>query len=407
MRALAIVGSAGGGDEPAVAAALTLAARAAGETVAVFVAAPTGRRAARGIDLLAEASGAELPAALEGDGVPLVAARHAGVALDPDALAARAHAAASPGSLLVVATSGGLLAPLGARYAVRDLVRELDPAVVVAARAGAGLINETLLTLEAVRGAGLRVAAVVVTGWGDAPGRVLLDERALLTDLVHAPLMTLTEAAAAGGPESLAAAAASWPVVDWADAAVPLPAGGGEAPAVIRVTLEPYRAWEPRPLGDPRATPRPEIMQAMLEIVGAEGPMRASRAYALYNRSAGGRKLTTVARAPLSSAIYWLAREGRVVLTRSDDIPWQGDDLVRLPDTAPVDVRELGPRTLEEVPLDEIAELIRRLRSTRGAADSVSLKRAVLGSYGLMRLTARADEYLGLALDLSAEPEAP
>ena len=128
--------------------------------------------------------------------------------------------------------------------------------------------------------------------------------------------------------------------------------------------------------------------------------MRASRAYALYNRASGGRKLTSVARAPLSSAVYWLAQERRIVLTRRDEIPWQDDDLIRLPDTAAVRVRELGPRTLEEVPLDEIAELVKRLRAARGIEDPTEMKRAILSAYGLSRLTSRADEYLGLALDL-------
>jgi hypothetical protein len=139
-------------------------------------------------------------------------------------------------------------------------------------------------------------------------------------------------------------------------------------------------------------------MEAMLEIIAAEGPMRATRAYAVYNRASGGKKLTTTARAPLSSAVYWLAQERKIALTRRDEIPWQDDDLVRMPDTPAVRVRELGPRTLEEVPLDEIAELMRRLRDSRGVRGDAELKRAVLATYGLVRLTTRADEYLGLAL---------
>jgi hypothetical protein len=152
-------------------------------------------------------------------------------------------------------------------------------------------------------------------------------------------------------------------------------------------------------VGDPRETPRPRIMEVVEAIVAAEGPMRASRAYALYNRAAGGKKLTTIARAPLSSAAYWLAREEKLVLTPADAIPWQGDDLLRTPATPPVHVRELGPRTLEEVPLDEVAELMRRLQAN-GASGEAALKRGVLAAYGLVRLTTRADEYLGLALGL-------
>jgi hypothetical protein len=129
-------------------------------------------------------------------------------------------------------------------------------------------------------------------------------------------------------------------------------------------------------------------MEVMLEIIAAEGPMLANRAYALYNRASGGKKLTTIARAPLSSAIYWLAQQRDIAME---------DEVVRMPDQPAVRVRELGPRTLEEVPLDEIAELMRRLRDA-GARDEAGLKRGVLQAYGLIRLTTRADEYLGQAL---------
>ena len=199
-----------------------------------------------------------------------------------------------------------------------------------------------------------------------------------------------------------------WDAAGWLDTTPPRPRAEVVAPtdgapaSRGEIALDPYRAWDPQPAGDPRETPRPRIMAAIHAIVEAEGPMRASRAYALYNRAAGGKKLTTIARAPLSSAAYWLAREEKLVLTASDAIPWQEDDLLRTPDTPAVHVRELGPRTLEEVPLDEIAELMRRLSGT-GLAGDAALKRGVLQAYGLVRLTTRADEYLGRALALLAE----
>jgi hypothetical protein len=59
-------------------------------------------------------------------------------------------------------------------------------------------------------------------------------------------------------------------------------------------------------------------------------------------------------------------------------------------------VRTLGPRTLDEVPLDEIAALMRALREA-GAGE---LRRTTLDAYGLRRMTARADELLGLAEEL-------
>src|SRR4051794_2902951 len=307
---------------------------------------------------------------------PLVAAKLAGAALDPEALLDEARRTGDGAELLVVTTSGGLMAPITERYSNRDFARELALPVVLAATAGEGMTAQALLALDSALGNGLPVAAIVIAGWPDPPTRVLLEERTLLEQMANVPVLT---------------DASSAPIDDWTAA----------TDRAAQVRLESYTPWEAHPVGDPRAAPRASIMAAMLEIVGAEGPMTATRAYALYNRASGGRKLTSVARAPLSSSIYWLAQERKVVLARKDDIPWQDDDVVRMPDSPAVRVRELGPRTLEEVPLDEIAELVRRLRAAGAARDSDGAKRSVLNAYGLVRLTSRADEYLGLALGLA------
>jgi hypothetical protein len=303
---------------------------------------------------------------------------------------------------------GGMLAAITSRYTARDLAAELQLPVVLAVRATPDATNLVRLSVAAARAGRLTIPAVVLTGWPDPPSRVQLDERRLLAETAGVPLHELPES-----PGARADAIRDWPVDEWirarppeppAPAARPAPAAvqspatpmAPPAPTAADLALEPYTAWPSRPTGDPRSTPRPRIMEAMLEIVAAEGPMRASRAYALYNRSSGGKKLTTIARAPLSSAMHWLAQERRITMVRRDEVPWQDDDLVRMPDQPAVRVRELGPRTLEEVPLDEIAELMRRL----GTSDEAALKRGVLQAYGLVRLTQRADEYLGLAVGL-------
>ena len=139
----------------------------------------------------------------------------------------------------------------------------------------------------------------------------------------------------------------------------------------------------------------------MLEIVAAEGPMRASRAYALYNRASGGKKLTTIARAPLSSSVHWLApgAQGDARQPRRDPLAGRR----RHPDARPAGrtgARARARARSRRFRLDEIAELMRRLRDAGHAHDEASLKRAVLSTYGLVRLTQRADEYLGLAAAL-------
>jgi hypothetical protein len=177
-------------------------------------------------------------------------------------------------------------------------------------------------------------------------------------------------------------------------------AGGAARPrASVAVELEPYRAWEPRPVPDPRSAGRDALMPAVMEVVETEGPIYAGRAFGLYTRASGGRKLTGAAKAPLTGAAWRLKIQDRLVIAREGATTIENDDVLRAAGAPAVQLRELGPRTLEEVPLDEVAELMRRLRDA-GADD---LKRAVLDTYGLVRLTGRADEYLGRALELAGE----
>lgn len=346
------------------------------------------------VGVTADAGEAEVAAAIPGGTVvelippagasPLTAARHAGERLSRDTLLEEARADAP---LRVLLAHGGLLAPLTPRYAVRDLAAELGAALVLAVPVGPRSVDAARLAVEAARGGGVRLAAVVLTGWPDPPTRAQIDDRALIHELTGAAVLVL-------GPGE---PAPDWDVADWtADADAGTPAGG--APG--RVALEPYRAWEGAGPGDPRETPRPRLMDAIEAVVAVEGPILATRVYAVVNRAGGSRKLTNVARAPLSSALHWLARDRRVELTAPDEVAGQGEEVVRAPDAPPVRVRELGPRELTEVPLTEIAELMRRLRAAHTATRPNELKRAVLDAYGLRRLTARADEYLGAAVDL-------
>jgi dethiobiotin synthetase len=145
---------------------------------------------------------------------PHLAAELAGEVLDPIALLAAARAAAAGADALVVEGVGGLLVPLAPGYLVRDLARELQLPVLIAARAGLGTINHTLLTLESARAAGLRVGGVVLTPWpagGDALEESNRSTIAALGDVQVATLTALRDAT----PATLAAAGASLPLDDW------------------------------------------------------------------------------------------------------------------------------------------------------------------------------------------------
>jgi dethiobiotin synthetase len=138
---------------------------------------------------------------------PHLAAELAGVTIEPAELlaAARAH------DLLVCEGVGGLLVPITTGYLVRDLAVDLALPVVIAARPGLGTISHTLLTVEAARATGLRVAGVVMTPWPDAPEPIELSNRATVERLAGVPVAGLPST----DPGSLAQAASPLPLDEW------------------------------------------------------------------------------------------------------------------------------------------------------------------------------------------------
>jgi dethiobiotin synthase len=92
--------------------------------------------------------------------------------LSPDQAAAEEGATLDPGRItlpasdrfLVVEAAGGLMVPLDGTTLMVDLARRLGLPVVLAARTGLGTINQTLLSLEALRHRGVPVAGVIFSG---------------------------------------------------------------------------------------------------------------------------------------------------------------------------------------------------------------------------------------------------
>src|SRR3954468_10918297 len=188
MRGLFVTGTGTEVGKTVVASAIASTARATGARVAVFKPAVSGlddhplapeiwESAAELPDhaLLRLAAGSRqgdeaIPPYRYGPAVsPHLAAELAGERIDPDLLRGAALAATEDADLLVCEGVGGFLVPLTTDYLVRDFAQDLGLPVVVVASPGLGTINHTLLTVEAVRGAGLEVAAVVLTPWPADP----------------------------------------------------------------------------------------------------------------------------------------------------------------------------------------------------------------------------------------------
>ncbi len=167
----------------------------------------------------------------------------------------------------------------------------------------------------------------------------------------------------------------------------------GTAPGGNRAdpSLLPYQAWTPRMLPHPDTTPLPAVIAGLLEIVAAEGPIHAQRAYRVYTLAAGGRRVGPEMRRAFHAATRHALRAGEV-RQLDDEIVALDEKTLYAPGKPSVLVRELGARQLSDVPRSEVAKLIRYL-GLEGAADDV-IKRAVLNAYGLVRLTVRTSQYL-------------
>ncbi|HWH09691.1 MAG TPA: dethiobiotin synthase [Solirubrobacteraceae bacterium] len=154
---------------------------------------------------------------------PHLAAALAGRTIDVPGILARV--AAIRADALIVEGVGGLLVPLAPGWDLRAFARELGLPVVIAARPGLGTINHTLLTLEAARGVGLDVRAVVVTPWPEHPSVLEQSNRETIEQLGEVDVATLGLVAPLA-PAALARAGAGLPVDEWISRRRPGPARG-------------------------------------------------------------------------------------------------------------------------------------------------------------------------------------
>ena len=200
-----------------VAAAVLAALRERGEPVRAFKPVVTGLDEPPGEwppdhELLAAAAGqdpAEVAPYRFGPPVsPHWAAELAGTTIEPARLLAAARSAGAP---LICEGVGGLMVPLTTGYLVRDLAVDLALPVVVAARTGLGTISHTLLTVEAARAAGLRVAGIVMTPWPADPAPVERSNRETVEQLAGVTVSGLPTAT----PATLATVGAALPLRAW------------------------------------------------------------------------------------------------------------------------------------------------------------------------------------------------
>ncbi len=117
---------------------------------------------------------------------PHLAAREAGTCIDLGRISLSNHPAAHR---IVAEGAGGVLTPLNERETMLHLIRHLAFPAVIASRTSLGTINHTLLTLEALRGAGAEILGVVLVGPENIENRRAIEWYGKVPVIGHIPVL--------------------------------------------------------------------------------------------------------------------------------------------------------------------------------------------------------------------------
>jgi len=102
---------------------------------------------------------------------PAIAAQRLGLSLDWDAIQRSLTIITRDSDILIVEGVGGIMVPMDAKHTMLDVAQWLKLPAVVVARPNLGTINHTLLTVDALRDAKVKVAGVVVNRYpAEMPG---------------------------------------------------------------------------------------------------------------------------------------------------------------------------------------------------------------------------------------------
>jgi very-short-patch-repair endonuclease len=172
------------------------------------------------------------------------------------------------------------------------------------------------------------------------------------------------------------------------------------------VVFSDYHYVEAIESDDPREAAQGHIRKTLREIVKVEGPLLVSRAYKILLRSCGikrqGRELAEI----LNKALAKEIKSGIIVLSAEEGEKGYQNNVIRLAEQPEVCLRIRAERTLQEIPLAELAELFRQkidADPTLKALGGEELKRFMLSCHGITRLTTVATDRLNKALILAVK----
>lgn len=147
-----------------------------------------------------------------------------------------------------------------------------------------------------------------------------------------------------------------------------------------------------------------DIVDGLARIVTVEGPVTGARLQRAYLDAAHARHTVQVQRI-LDRAISYAVRRGALINASPTEKRRITDRTFIVRHQPRLLVRQLGIRTVDQVPPLELASLLRTTGASLGWDDRERLFRAVLQQLGRDRLSRQASDVLEAALPLTREPD--
>lgn len=175
-------------------------------------------------------------------------------------------------------------------------------------------------------------------------------------------------------------------------------------------SLPKYAAFEGAAGPDPRTSSLATVTDGLIRIIEAEGPMLAKRAYDVYLRGCGIKRLGGELKSTMNKALMSAIHQGRVASKIEPGDQGVLNSTIWISGKAATLLRDRGSRTFEEIPPDELraaSELVlQRGGIEQGSDDHL---RAILSVFDLRRLTIQVGtallEILAAKGDNSSPPD--
>lgn len=146
---------------------------------------------------------------------------------------------------------------------------------------------------------------------------------------------------------------------------------------------------------DPRTVNVGTVTDHLCRIIEVEGPMVAKRAYDIYLRGCGIKRMGHELKSTMNKALANAIRQGRVISEEESGIRGLLFSVIRMKDTPAIKLRSRGPRTFEEIPPSELLIVARYLMARRKLeTGSDEHLRAILECFDLKRLTTQVGTIL-------------